>query len=333
MKKFRRILFIILCFSIVVIAIGFLLPRKIRVERRLLINVSQKTLFSQVNTIKNWIRWSPLLMMDNNVKINFTGPESGVGASIEWISNDKNIGNGGISITSSISPDSIEVVYDFAEKGKSTGKFVFLKENQNTNVIVSLESNLGMNPISRWVGLFSDHLIGPDLNKGLNNLEMLVQDTAGLYGYQIVDIEVPSQVVITVRDTAGPATVALKLAEMYKKLSVFLKSKGLSPIGQPVAIFHSYTNRNFDIEAGLPVRSIIMVPEGINCSEKAAQRVVMVKYFGPYKMIASAYKALQSYMLNNELEMNGPGWEEYITNPEIETDSNKFQTNIYYPIK
>jgi effector-binding domain-containing protein len=333
MKIFRRILFIILCIAIVVISIGFLLPRKIHVERRLLISGSQRTLFSKVNTLKNWVKWSPWLMMDTNAKVIFSGPESGVGASLRWISNDKNVVNGCISIVSSVSPDSIEVIYDFAEKGRSTGKFFFFKENKNTNVVISLESDLGMNPISRWIGLFSDQLIGPDLDKGLNKLDLFVQDTINVYGYEIADYEIPARIMISVRDTAGPATVTLKITDMYKKLSLFLKSKSISPIGNPVAIFHNYTNRNFDIEVGLPISSFVVVPDGLYCMEKGSQRVVMVKFSGPYKMIQSAYSAIQTYIGNNELEVYGPGWEEYITNRNIEADTNTSQTNIYYPVK
>lgn len=333
MKIFRRILFILLCISIALIAIGFLLPRDIHVERRLLINGSQRTIFSQVNTLRNWAKWSPWLITDTNTKVHFSGPESGVGASFTWMSNDKNVGNGSISIVSSVYPDSLEVVYDFAEKGRSIGKFFFIKENLNTNVIVSLDSDLGKNPISRWIGLFSDQLIGPDLDKGLNKLEHLVQDTLSVYGFEITDYKIPARILISVRDTAGPATLTLKITELYKKLSLFLKSKSLSPIGNPVAIFHNYTNCIFDIEVGLPIPSLVVVHNGLNCKENESQRVVMIKFLGPYKTISSAYTAVQNYIINNELEVNGPSWEEYITNPNIEADSDKLQTNIYYPVK
>ena len=58
----------------------------------------------------------------------------------------------------------------------------------------------------------------------------------------------------------------------------------------------------------------------------------MVKYFGPYKSISEAYSASETYLNNNGLQVSGPGWEEYVTNPLIEPDSNKWQTNIYFPL-
>ena len=59
----------------------------------------------------------------------------------------------------------------------------------------------------------------------------------------------------------------------------------------------------------------------------------MLKYIGPYAMISAAYNALQKYINNNGLEVNGPGWEEYVTNPNEVTDSTKRQTDIYFPLQ
>jgi len=333
MKMFRRILTIVLVVFIALISAGFLLPRKVHVERRLLLNASQKGIFEQVNSLKNWEKWSPWIQSDTGMQLSFSGPESGPGAKLSWQSNNKNIGTGSVSIISSISPDSLEVIFDFADKGKSTGKFFFIKENQNTNVTLSIDSDLGMNPLSRWFGMFSDHMIGPDLEKGLLNLDQLLQDNRAVYGYEIIDFEAPAQILITVRDTATSQTVVPKLTLMYQYISLFLKSHNLSPTGNPIAVFHDYRSGNYDIEAGMPVEIVVAVPSGLNCIEKSAHRTAMLKYFGSYGMISNAYKALQSYVNNNGLQIDGPGWEEYITNPNMDIDSNNRQTNIYYPIR
>jgi hypothetical protein len=34
---------------------------------------------------------------------------------------------------------------------------------------------LGMNPVHRWFGLFLDRIIGPDFERGLNNLKRLAE--------------------------------------------------------------------------------------------------------------------------------------------------------------
>ena len=58
----------------------------------------------------------------------------------------------------------------------STGKWHFKPlDNNKTEVTWSMEADLGFNPISRYFGLFFDSMIGPDFEKGLNNLNNIVK--------------------------------------------------------------------------------------------------------------------------------------------------------------
>ena len=332
MKTIRRILLVILCIALVFITIAYFLPRKIHIERSLSYKVPQKTVFDQINNVRNLKKWSPWFQLDTTIKLSFSGPESGVGSTYKWLSTNKNIGSGEISLISSHPNDSVLMIMDFGEKGKSLSKFILLRENKSTKVTWSLESDLGMNPLTRWFGLFSNHLIGPDLERGLFHLENLLENIKQENIFEIIEQEVPEQVYIMKRDTATPTTVSIKLGDMYRRISSFMKSRNLSPTGAPIAVFHNYLGQSFDIEAGLPVASSVAVSNNLNCIKKDAQKVVMVKFLGPYNTISAAYYALNSYIIENELVITGPPWEEYITNPQFESDSSKMQTNIFYPV-
>lgn len=332
LKTLRRILFIILCIALIAISVGFLLPGKVHVERRLLISAPQRSIFKQVNVLENWVKWSPWLQADTTMQLLYSGPVSGVGSTLKWLSNNTSVGRGSLSIISSVPYDSIQLLLDYGKNGKSTTTFHLTKENQNTLVTSSLDSDLGMNPISRWFGLFSDYMVGPDLERGLFNLSQYSGNIKTVNGYEIIDSIVPAHILLTVRDTASPETIKPKLAGMYQRISKFLKSRNLSPTGSPIAVFHNYSNLQFDIEACMPVASIVAVPNGMNCIEKDAQKTIMVKYFGPYDLISGAYNAMQTYINDRELQITGPAWEEYVTNPNKEVDSTKWQTNIYYPL-
>lgn len=313
--------------------IGLLLPAKVHIERSLVINASQKSVFEQVNVLKNWEKWSPWLQMDTTIQHSYSGPPSGIGATYNWKSNDKNIGNGSISIIYSTPPASLLVNLDYGDKGKSTGKFLFEKVNQGTKVTWSLESDLGLNPVSRWFGLLMDRIAGPDLENGLLNLDELLKDIKVVNGFEIINYEVPARVLLSVRDTASPETITSKLASMYKRISHFMKLSGFPPTGAPLAIFHNYSSSNFDLEACIPIATVVTTPKGLNCIESTSQKTIMVKYFGSYKMITTAYTALLTYIKDKELQVTGPCWEEYVTDPASEPDSTKWQTNIYYPVK
>ena len=333
MKTLQRILLIIICISGVFVSVSYLLPRKIRVERSIMISASSKSVFDQLNTLKSWDKWSPWLTADKNAQIVFSGPESGIGAKMEWISKNKNVGNGSAFIIGCLPNDSISLILDFGKKGKSIGCFRYIKEKKGTKVLWSIETDLGFNPISRWVGLLSDRMVGPDLKTGLLNIDTLMNNIQSLNKYEVLEIDVPAHVVISIRDTASPVTLNQKMTMMFERISKFLKLRHLSPTAAPSTIFHTYTAINFDIETCIPISLVVSAPRGLNCYEVAAQKAIMVKHFGSYKRITEAYDAIQTYLKDENMEVNGSGWEEYITNPYLEADSSKWQTNIYFPVK
>lgn len=333
MKTLRLILALFLCFVLVVISAGFLLPGKVQVERSLLISASSESLFEKVNTLKHWKKWSPWLLSDTSMTLHYSGPEKGAGAFINWHSKKNSIVKGNALIISSTPSDSLLVILDFGESGKTSCTFHFDESDNGTKVKWRLYSDVGMNPVSRWMGLFINSMVGPDLESGLMNLEKLAIANTMVNGFEIVDYELPARVLLTVRDTASTEMITKKLTSMYEKISVFIKNKSLSPAGAPLTIYHGFSLNVYDIETCIPIFSAINTTEGINCIEVQPQKAIMIKYFGTRHLISNAYSALHIYMNNNGLYTSGPSWEEYITNPILVADSNAWQTNIYFPVK
>lgn len=71
----------------------------------------------------------------------------------------------------------------------------------------------------------------------------------------------------------------------------------------------------------------------MNCTGVAPQKTVSVKHSGYNKQITAAYIALNNYISDRGLQIVGPPWEEYVTNQVLESDTAKWQTNVYYPVK
>ena len=51
-------------------------------------------------------------------------------------------------------------------------------EGNQTQVTWGFESELGLNPMSRWMGLMMDNWVGGDYERGLVNLKTLVEQQA-----------------------------------------------------------------------------------------------------------------------------------------------------------
>jgi len=102
MKIIKRMFGAILIIAIALIAISYILPRMVSVERSIVINAAPDKIFPLVNSQRNGEQWSPWLSRDPNVKVIYSGPDAGVGSKMEWISDNPNVGNGTAEIVESV---------------------------------------------------------------------------------------------------------------------------------------------------------------------------------------------------------------------------------------
>jgi hypothetical protein len=175
MKALKRIVLIVLLIPIALVIVSLFLPSTYRVERRVTISARPGDIFPLINTLKQWPEWTAWTVAKYpDMKISFTGPESGVGAGYQW--EGKSSGQGTLKLTKSEADKSIGYDLDF-ENGKylSRGAITLEPSGESVTVIWSNEGDLGWNPVSRFFGLFMDKMMGPDLEEGLRNLQQRVQ--------------------------------------------------------------------------------------------------------------------------------------------------------------
>lgn len=157
---------------VLLVLAGFLVSPKVHVERTLTMKASPGKIFEQINTLKNWEKWSPWHKLDPEMKLQYSGPESGVGAKYAWQSQKHGVGNGSLTISKSVSEQEVETVMVF-DKGGGVGDFKLEKAGEGTKVVWSMDADMGKNPLARYMGLAMDKMVGPDFQKGLENLRQL----------------------------------------------------------------------------------------------------------------------------------------------------------------
>jgi effector-binding domain-containing protein len=333
MKTLRRILICLLGLFLTIWLIGYFLPRQIFVERHRLIKVPSEIIFDQVNNLRNWCAWSPWLKADSAMKIIFSGTQSGTGSSFEFISYDRNILDGKITILQSIQPDSILLDMDFNEYGRVAGIFRLNDADSGTMVTWILESDLGKNPVNRWFGLFVDHFVGKDLENGLASLDSLSTLLYASISQNINVLDIEPRIVLTMHDTASPGTIGNKLGLIYARISSTVRKNKLQVVGSPFAIYHYYSQQLIDFEAGLPVNKLITPGTEIISAKLPHTKAVKTTFWGSYTQTGSAYTRIENYISTNRLEIKGSPWEVYLTDPLNQPDTSKWQTDIYYPVK
>lgn len=174
MKILKLIGIVILVLVVLFFGIAMFLPSEVHVERSLVIPASSEVVFDQINDLRNWKNWSPWHQMDPDMKITYEGFLKGEGASYQWES--PKVGNGTLTITESLPHRYIGTEMDFMEEGTATAYHRFEPVEGGTQVTWAFETDMGTNPVDKYIGLMMDSMIGADFEKGLNNLKTYVQN-------------------------------------------------------------------------------------------------------------------------------------------------------------
>ena len=161
----------VVSFVLLIIIIGFLLPRKVHVERAVIVSNSPSTLFLEISDLKRFHEWSPWREKDPDAVYEFSDPSTGVGAEFSWKGHRKKVGVGSMTITDLTPDKKVSFHLDFGKRGVANCAFILEPKNDDTKVIWSFDSDLGANPIARYFGLLMDKFLGPDFEHGLHKLK------------------------------------------------------------------------------------------------------------------------------------------------------------------
>ena len=161
---------------VVFIAGAYLMPKTINVERDITIDAPPAEVFPYVNNYKKFNEWSPWANRDPDATYTYSGPEAGEGAKMSW-EGSESVGAGSQTITASEENRRVETELDFGDQGTAQAYFNLepRSDGTETNITWGMNSDMGNNPIARWMGLMMDRWVGTDYEKGLKNLKETVE--------------------------------------------------------------------------------------------------------------------------------------------------------------
>jgi len=173
MQWIKKLLVALVVLIAVVVAVGFLLPSTIHIERNTVIQAPASAVFPYLNNYRLFNSWSPWAKKDPSTRYTYTGPESGVGAKLSW--DGKEMGQGSQQIIESEVDRRVKVALDFGEMGQATATYTLQAEGDGTKVTWAFDEQFGNNLLARYFGLVLERFLGPDYEQGLANLKAVVE--------------------------------------------------------------------------------------------------------------------------------------------------------------
>jgi uncharacterized protein YndB with AHSA1/START domain len=174
MKWLWRILGTVVALILILIAVGFLLPSRYKVQRSIEVAAPPDKVYTLIADPREWKRWTVWNRRDPAMKIEYAGPPSGVGAKWSWQSRSE--GSGAMEFTAAMPGQRLGYRLSFPEFGiQSDGVLLLETFGGGTRVIWTNEGDMGSSPLNRWFGVMMDTLVGPDFEAGLANLKQLAE--------------------------------------------------------------------------------------------------------------------------------------------------------------
>ncbi len=332
MKALKIIGIIVLVLVALFFIVALFLPSKVHMEQSITINREPAVIFKQVNNFHNWAAWSPWAETDSLMVNTYSGPELGVGAKMSWKS--KKHGDGSMTIVESLPYTSVKYDLDFMEQGTAQSYFNFVPEGDSTKVTWGLDIPKLKYPVERFFGVLMPGMMNQFFKSGLDRLKEVSEGMPNAPKFELTQLDETKA--ITILDSCSWDQMDQVMGKDFSELTKFLaKHKDVAMAGHPFTIYHKWDEENhFSVfENGIPVDRAVNGRGNIQFKDIPTMQVLKGTYFGSYEGSGSMYSSMDEYMKEYGLQMNGGPIESYITDPSIEPDTTKWQTNIYFPIK
>jgi uncharacterized protein YndB with AHSA1/START domain len=175
LKKLLQTAFAVVALIGIALTLGsLLLSGDFKVTRSQLVAAPPERVYELVVDPRRWKEWSVWNRRDPAMQISYEGAASGVGAVWAWKSATE--GDGRMSFTAA--EPARRLAYDlyFPDFGTtSTGEITVAAEGSGTRETWSMASNMGSNPMFRWIALFADRMVGKDFDEGLAQLKQVAE--------------------------------------------------------------------------------------------------------------------------------------------------------------
>ncbi|PHR48872.1 MAG: hypothetical protein COA32_05255 [Fluviicola sp.] len=337
MKKVLKTFVILI---ILLIGLFFIIPLFLdtdyNLKRTIVVDAGKDKVKAYMANFENFQDWSPWAEMDEDMEIEITGAAGSVGSKYEWEGNE-DVGKGTMTITD-VSEDTVKIHLIFKEpfESESPTYYAFKDVNGKTEVTWYMEGEMAYpwNIMSLFFSM--EETVGEDFEKGLDKLKNSVEELAEKPVVEespsnIQTVEVPTRKFIGKRDVVQFENMQSFYSDNYGAINSFVAENSMELDGRPSGIYFVWEPEKgqADMAAVMPVKGLSKDFNEFETFELGGKALKIV-HMGSYDDLAEPHNAIESYVKENDLSLEGPALEEYISDPGNEPDTSKWETHIYY---
>lgn len=285
MTRLLELLISIAIVAVLFLVVGVVLPSSRQLTESVETNRKMSIVFDTINSLRRFDDWSPLVLRDPEVDLKLSGPESGVGARLDFASTNENIGKGSWEITES--EQDARVVYTIEDEHRGDNKRTAFtltptgRNNRNVEITQTFNVDYGWDLLGRYAGMYVSRNVGDDMKLGLGRLSNMLAsvpnvdyrvDGAPLTGLQFVDL--PAEHLLVVNAGAierNNEIIKTSMKANMEWIKRTMDASGLVAAG-PMRIISTELGRDtYTFDVAQPVRRGSAAEDGDDDAEDAAE--------------------------------------------------------------
>ena len=348
MIRLLELLIALVLVAVLFLVVGLVLPSHHHVEHVIETNRPQPVVYDLLNGFKRFKDWSSMRNRDPRLQLSISGPDSGVGAHVDYTSTVPDIGKGSWQITKVDPGNRIEYELHDGDYGNNKKMTFVLRRTGNTKRAVEIteayDVDYGFNLFGRYAGLYVSRDVGDTMKSTLNNLDTLLA-TIPKFDYTSMDIklvDVPAENLLYAPTKAKRADVDVQTAmnTQMKWLKQVADKNGLTVTGPVRIITTDFGADTYEFDVAIPVSKAgaaagplqVNLEGPVKYIQTKPVRAITTTYSGHPSALPAERDSMHAWSVTHGEDVTDRPWEVYVKgiDPSF-TDAGEF--TLFWPVK
>ncbi len=162
----------------VFLVIGLVLPSNRHLSEKVETNRKLTIVYDTLDSLRRFKDWNPLVLRDPRMQLTFSGPASGVGARMDYVSKDPSVGSGSWKIVAADPGKSITYAITNPQRGDNKRTVFSFRPTghlgRNVEISQRYEVDYGWDLMGRYAGMYVARHVGDDIKMGLERLSNML---------------------------------------------------------------------------------------------------------------------------------------------------------------
>ena len=344
-KNMKKVLFVLLMLVVLLAIVPLFLPKTMHVEEEHVFDASIESVYNHYNDLTKFTQFDAWSQMDPDIKINYSSPAIGEGASYKWESQDRNLGTGSMTISESKLNEFVLYDLQFGDMTGNTTEAIFQRlDDGKTRVIWSFDSGESGYPYQIF-NVLMNGTVKDNLKKGFANLESLLQKDSSLDndnkdinngGFMLEERPAQKLFGVIQQTSTDSDEIETAMSETFGLVRSYLvdaNSLTEEQIGKPVVLW-----KQFDVDSetalfycGFFVNENVPEVDDFEFINVPGGKYLTTIHQGSYRTLDITYEKLYELAAVQNLEISNNTYDVYL-NDASTTEEKDLRTQIFVPV-